>query len=112
MELQKSQGALTQHILDLGKSIDQRMQKLDKLDDLRIEIKGLSTILDATCKQLVEVKEKADRVHTWVVGAAAVVSAIVIVATIASRFIPVGITTSVVNYPGPVPSEHVPANNR
>lgn len=88
MELQKSHGALTQSVADLAKMIDQKMQKLDKIEDIRVEIKGLSTTLQTTCNQLSEVKAKTDKVHTWVVGAAAVISAVVVAATVGSRFIP------------------------
>ncbi|NUB13044.1 hypothetical protein GAY28_10150 [Azospirillum brasilense] len=57
--------------------------KLDALDvsKLETEVKHLATELDTT-------KDKLDKVRSWVIGAAAVVGALVVGATIGARFMP------------------------
>lgn len=87
MELQKSQGALAQTIKDLQNSVDSRMQKLDKLEDVRIELKGLSVSQDEMKSQFKETKEQVSRIHTWLIRATAILSFIVFFSGIIFRYI-------------------------
>jgi hypothetical protein len=47
MEMERSHGALAQSNADLAKTIDLKTQRLDKIDDLRVDLKGVSTTLDS-----------------------------------------------------------------
>jgi hypothetical protein len=88
MELKSSHVVLTHEIRNLSQTIERQGQKLDKLDDLRIEFASHKTTLDKTCDDLKDAKAKLDRIHTWVVGAAAVIAFLVFASQVALRVWP------------------------
>lgn len=88
LDLTRSQGATTQAIRDLSEAVQRQGQKLDRIDELRIDLASHRTKLETACDDLRQVKQKLDRVHTWVVGAAAIVAFLVVAAQIALRVWP------------------------
>jgi hypothetical protein len=85
MELKGSHGSLTQAVQNLSEMIERQGSKLDKIEDLRVDFARYSTKLDSACDDLRETKTKLDRVHSMVIGAAAVVAFLVVIAQIALR---------------------------
>jgi hypothetical protein len=85
MELKGSHGGLTQAVQHLSDAIERQGQKLDKIDDLRVDFASYRTKLDTACDDLRDTKRKLDRVHTLVIGAAAVIGFLAVVAQIALR---------------------------
>jgi hypothetical protein len=88
MELKSSHIGLTPAIRNLSQTIERQRQKLDKLDDLRIEFASHKATLDRACDDLRDAKAKLDRIHTWKVGAAAVVAFLVFASQVALRVWP------------------------
>ena len=62
--------------------------KLDKIDDLRVDLARIDTRLTTACDELQRTKTKLDRVHNWVIGVGAVVAFLVFVVQIALRVWP------------------------
>jgi hypothetical protein len=110
MELKGSHGGLTQAVQNLSDAIERQGQKLDKIDDLRVDFAGYRAKLDTACDDLRHTKTKLDRVHTLVIGAAAVIGFLVVVAQIALRPWPMHEPAPIViTAPAPpVPSKAVP----
>lgn len=88
LDLTRGQGATTQAIRDLSADLQRQGQKLDRIDDMRVDLAALRTKLDTACDDLRQTRQKLDRVHTWVVGAAAIVAFLVVAAQIALRVWP------------------------
>jgi hypothetical protein len=88
MELQKSHGALMQAIEHLTGAINQQCAKLDKIDEIRVDLREHTTRLSIACDDLKDTRKKVERIHTWVVGAAAIVGFLAVAAQIALRVWP------------------------
>lgn len=95
LEIQKTTGALAQEIKGLSSTIEKQGQKLDKIDDVRVDLGKLQTEIGHLSKELGSTKDKLDKVRTWVIGAAAIVGAIVAGATIVVRVFPLGAAPAV-----------------
>lgn len=107
MDLTRAQTTVTQNLAALSKSVEKQGDKLGRIDDLRVDIKELSTKLGSLAEDLKETKSRLDKVRTFVIGAAAVVATLVIISQIAIRFAPWPATHSL-----PQPAEVSPASQR
>lgn len=106
MDLTRAQAAVTQNLAALSKSVEKQGDKLGRIDDLRVDIKELSTKLGALTEDLRETKTRLDKVRTFVIGATAVVAAVVIISQIAIRFAPWPVTYVSSQPAGVAPASH------
>jgi tRNA A58 N-methylase Trm61 len=88
VDLQRSHGSLTKSIELLSKAIEKQSERLSKIDDLRVDLKEMSTKLDRACLDIDKARAKIDKVHSWVVGASAVIFFVVAIAQVAVRLWP------------------------
>lgn len=88
MELKGTQGGLTEAVNGLTRSVDGHGIKLECISDLRADLREISTKLTALDKTVGETKTKVERVHNWIIGAAAIVGFLIVVGQIALRLLP------------------------
>jgi hypothetical protein len=88
MELKGAQGGLTEAINGLTKSVEGHGTKLDSLSDIRADLREITTRLDTVNKTVEKNEARLERVHTWVIGAAAIIGFLVIAVPVAMRFWP------------------------
>ena len=79
---------MTQAVQNLKASIDRQDQKLDRIDDLRVDMVRSETRLSAACDELQRVKTKLDRVHNWIIGVGAVIGFLVFASQVVLRVWP------------------------
>lgn len=104
MDLTRAQTAVTQNLAALSKSVEKQGDKLGRIDDLRVDIKELSTKVGALTEDLRETKTRLDKVRTFVIGATAVVAVLILIGQIAIRFAPWPATQALQQQPAAVPA--------
>jgi len=89
MELKASQGATNQALANLADNVKQLSTKLDKIDDLRVDIGKIETNITHLSTEITSLKSKLDKVRNWIVGAGAIIAFIAFEVGVAVKFIPV-----------------------
>ncbi len=89
MDVKKSQGAIEQSLTSLTSAVDKQGQQMGKIDDIRVEVGRMSTMLEQLGTDMTSTKGKLDKVRLWIAGAAAIVALIVIIVVpLAIRYLP------------------------
>jgi hypothetical protein len=90
MEIQKANGILQQSIISLNSDLDRKLSKLDKIDDIRIDIVKIQTEFENSKSVISDIKQKTDKIHNWVIGAAAIAAFLVVAVGVGVRLLPLG----------------------
>jgi hypothetical protein len=88
MELKGAQGGLTTAVQGLRYSVDNHGSKLDAINEIRADLREITTRLTVIEGSLGETKKKLEHVHSLVIGATAIVGFVILISQVALRFWP------------------------
>jgi hypothetical protein len=84
----RGQGEILGTLKNINDTLSRHEKHLEKISDIQIAIAKIETNYDHVSRNLEDTTTRLDKVRTYVIGAAAIVAAIIIAAQIVLRFLP------------------------
>jgi len=88
VDVHKAQGATEQALAHLTSAIDKQGQQMGKIDDIRVDVGRISTMLEQLGTDMRSTKGKLDKVRLWIAGATTLIAALVIIVPLALKYLP------------------------